>query len=104
MIHNDCVIFHCIKNADSVLVQNIFLKIIIIKIQGKGASTGAIFDFSPAWKFPMVPKLKQAGDEFCLERNLAPFVPSAFSSWPSKARFADAGLVPGPGPLGQWEV
>lgn len=39
MIHNDCVIFHRIKNADSVLVQNIFLKMVIIKIQGKGAST-----------------------------------------------------------------
>lgn len=40
MIHDDCVIFHCIKDADSVSVQNIFLKIMmIIKIQGKGAST-----------------------------------------------------------------
>lgn len=38
-IHDDCVISHCIKNADSVSVQNIFLKMMIIKIQGKGAST-----------------------------------------------------------------
>ncbi|KAF2975021.1 hypothetical protein EK904_006949 [Melospiza melodia maxima] len=49
-----------------------------------------------AWKFPVVPELMQAAEEFCLERNVAPFVPSAFSSWPSKARFADAGPVPGP--------
>lgn len=34
-----------------------------------------------------------AEDEFSLERNLAPSVPSAFSSWTSKARFADAGPV-----------
>lgn len=35
-----------------------------------------------------------AEDEFSLERNSAPSVPSAFSSWTSwKARFADAGPV-----------
>lgn len=35
MNHDDCVIFHCIKNADSVLVQNIFLEMMIIKSKGK---------------------------------------------------------------------
>lgn len=94
MIHDDCVIFHCIKNADSVLVQNIFLKMTIIKIQGKGASTWAVWIFLQLWHGLQFPKQTQAEDEFCLERCLVPTVPIAVSSCIGNARFPHAVALP----------
>lgn len=45
---------------------------IIKKIQGKGASTWGILDFSPAWKIPYGSKADAlAEDEFFLETKFS---------------------------------